>query len=574
MASKYIDTVAAGEPVTGYNLTLPQPQQQLTISIEPLPKTDTISEKTQHVTTPTTTTQKSIHEDDKHWSPSIPKSLSASTAANSAQEPPPPPPHKQEKQGWILTFLNSLKEGGTKGWLAVLGSFLIHCFVFAPTEFIFGIFEHHYQIVFPGASASSIAFVGTTGSGITYLTGFLSGIVADRVGYRPTAFIGAVIMAVSLILASFSTQLWHLYACHGVLFGFGASFAYTPAIAVPSQYFSLNRGLVIGLAVSGTGMGGFVLAPLTQALIEKLDVFWTLRIIAILTFVVCGLASLLIKEKKDADLQSPLANMDHQAGVSSRDQEQTLGGSSTDYGDTTVFEREPEQPDSIEQQQRREPEGPLKPSFFQSLHVLKDPQFLSLTLANVTVSIGYLVPLYFMQTYAVFIGLTPEQGALILGLANGSGFAGRVLLGLIADRVSNTKTLLFSAWATAFSVMVLWPIAKSFATLLIMGITFNVFAGCYISLVPVAVAESFGTQTIASMIGLMYAVGGIAIWVGSPLAGFILDSTLPNLSYTPVIWTAGASVLLAALFVTSWAIFHWRAIRTPAAGRLHTISTL
>ncbi|KAG0298545.1 hypothetical protein BGZ96_010591 [Linnemannia gamsii] len=468
----------------------------------------------------------------------------------------------------LVTLLANVKRGGTRGWLAVLGSFLIHCFVFAPTEFIFGIFEHHYQIVFPGASASSIAFVGTTGSGITYLTGFLSGIVADRFGYRPTAFIGTVIMAVSLVLASFSTALWHLYACHGVLFGFGASFAYTPAIAVPSQYFSLNRGLVIGLAVSGTGMGGFVLAPMTQALIDKLGVFWTLRIIALLTFVICGLASLLIKEKKDnLLLQEQLATT-----TTAHQKEQTLSGSSTDYGDMTVCEKDPEQ--LIELKQEQAPWTRGKPSFFQSLHVLKDPQFMSLTLANVTVSIGYLVPLYYMQTYAVFIGLTPEQGALILGLANGSGFAGRVLLGLIADRVSNTKTLLFSAWATAFSVMVLWFLAKSFGTLLLMGITFNIFAGCYISLVPVAVAESFGTQTIASMIGLMYAVGGIAIWVGSPLAGFILDSTLPNLSYTPVIWTAGVSVLLAAMFVTSWAVFHWRAIRTPAACRLQAINTL
>ncbi|KAG9070991.1 hypothetical protein KI688_008534 [Linnemannia hyalina] len=556
-------TPASEEPETTISSALPQ--QTLVISREPLPRTDTtISEKTQHAS-PTPISHKSFKDDnDKHgdhWSPST-----TSNPVNALE-----PPLEQEKQGWVATFLKSLNEGGTKGWLAVLGSFLIHCFVFAPTEFIFGIFEHHYQIVFPGASASSIAFVGTTGSGITYLTGFLSGTVADRFGYRPTAFVGTVIMAVSLILASFSTELWHLYACHGVLFGFGASFAYTPAIAVPSQYFSLNRGLVIGLAVSGTGMGGFVLAPMTQALIDKLGVFWTLRVIALLTFVICGLASFLIKEKKDDLLQQQLATtIAHQ-------EEHSLGGSSTDYGETTVCENDPEQP-SIEQMGQGQPQEPSatrkKPSFFQSLHVLKDPQFLSLTLANVTVSIGYLVPLYYMQTYAVFIGLTPEQGALILGLANGSGFAGRVLLGLIADRVSNTKTLLFSAWATAFSVMVLWSIAKSFGTLLLMGITFNIFAGCYISLVPVAVAESFGTQTIASMIGLMYAVGGVAIWVGSPLAGFILDSTLPNLSYTPVIWTAGVSVFLAAVFVTSWAIFHWRAIRTPTAGRLQTIDTL
>ncbi|KAI8597339.1 hypothetical protein EDD21DRAFT_418801, partial [Dissophora ornata] len=79
-------------------------------------------------------------------------------------------------------------EGSLKGWLAVLGSMLLHCFVFAPTEFIFGVFVLHYQNVFPNSTASAIAFVGTTGSAITYIAGFLSGMVADRFGFRPTAF--------------------------------------------------------------------------------------------------------------------------------------------------------------------------------------------------------------------------------------------------------------------------------------------------------------------------------------------------------------------------------------------------
>ncbi|KAF9187250.1 hypothetical protein BGZ49_004094, partial [Haplosporangium sp. Z 27] len=193
---------------------------------------------------------------------------------------------------------SSLLEGGSQGWLAVLGSFLIHCFVFAPTEFVFGVFVLHYQEAFPSSPASAIAFVGTTGSAITYIAGFLSGILADRFGFRPTAFAGSVIMALSLIGASFSTQLWHLYVTQGVLFGVGASFTYYPAIAVPSQYFTKNRGLAIGVAVSGTGFGGFGLAPLTNALIESVDIYWTLRILGIMIFVVCGGASMLIVEKK------------------------------------------------------------------------------------------------------------------------------------------------------------------------------------------------------------------------------------------------------------------------------------
>ncbi|KAF8940715.1 hypothetical protein BGZ58_005043 [Dissophora ornata] len=435
-------------------------------------------------------------------------------------------------------------EGSLKGWLAVLGSMLLHCFVFAPTEFIFGVFVLHYQNVFPNSTASAIAFVGTTGSAITYIAGFLSGMVADRFGFRPTAFVGSVIMTLSLILASFSTKLWHLYVTQGVLFGIGASLAYYPAIAVPSQYFVKNRGLAIGIAVSGTGLGGFALAPLTNALIDKVGIFWTLRILGLMIFVVCGGASFLIAERKE-HLEEQV--LDEEDDETIREQERTIA---------VDCEKGNENGTGGKQQ---------RPSFLQSLHVFRDPRFLSLTIAELAASIGYLIPLYYMQTYAVYIGLSAQQGALILGLSNGSGFVGRILLGLIADRLSNTKTLLFCCWATAFSVMVFWMVAKSFGTLLLMGMTFCLFSGAYVSLVPVAVAESFGTDTIASMIGLMYGTGGVAIWGGSPLAGYILDSTLPNLSYTPVIMTAGGSLVLGAICVTSWAYFHWRATRSVAS---------
>lgn len=39
-----------------------------------------------------------------------------------------------------------------------------------------------------------------------------------------------------------------------------------------------------------------------------------------------------------------------------------------------------------------------KPSFFRVLKVFKNAQFLSLTIAEFTASIGYLIPLYYMQS--------------------------------------------------------------------------------------------------------------------------------------------------------------------------------
>jgi predicted MFS family arabinose efflux permease len=79
--------------------------------------------------------------------------------------------------------------------------------------------------------------------------------------------------------------------------------------------------------------------------------------------------------------------------------------------------------------------------------------------------------------YAVHIGLSEDQGALILGLSNASSFVGRILLGIIADHISNTKTLLFCSWGCVISIMVFWTFAKSFGMLALMGTTFCLFIG-------------------------------------------------------------------------------------------------
>ncbi|KAF9998625.1 hypothetical protein BGZ79_007707 [Entomortierella chlamydospora] len=194
--------------------------------------------------------------------------------------------------------------------------------------------------------------------------------------------------------------------------------------------------------------------------------------------------------------------------------------------------REEDQLDDVE----KAPED--KPSFFAAVKVFKDPRFLSLSIAELIASIAFLIPLYYMQTYAVFVGISVERGALILGLSNGASFAGRITLGVISDYVSNAKVLLFCSWCTAFAVLVLWTVSRSFGPLLLMGLMFGFFGGGYISLVPVAVAQSFGTKEIASTIGLMYAGGGLGMLGGAPLAGFLLDITQPNTSYLPVTLTS------------------------------------
>jgi len=85
--------------------------------------------------------------------------------------------------------------------------------------------------------------------------------------------------------------------------------------------------------------------------------------------------------------------------------------------------------------------------------------------------------IHFITAYAVFIGLTPQKGAMILGVSNGASFTGRIALGILSDYISNAKILLLCAWMTAFAVTILWTFSTTFVTFLSMALIFGFFAG-------------------------------------------------------------------------------------------------
>lgn len=62
--------------------------------------------------------------------------------------------------------------------------------------------------------------------------------------------------------------------------------------------------------------------------------------------------------------------------------------------------------ESIEDELDEKPEASITEdkSFFEALKVFKDPQFLSLSIAELAASIGFLIPLYYMQSrFSLFL---------------------------------------------------------------------------------------------------------------------------------------------------------------------------
>lgn len=185
-----------------------------------------------------------------------------------------------------VLLLTDFPEGGF-GWFVVLASFVIYFWIFGITT-TFGVYQAHFfrSGAFNNATETEISWIGSIASGVVFLPGPFINSLIRFFGLYTLVIIGMLSCSFGFILASFGTQLWHLYLTQGVMFGLGGGLVFLSTISITSQYFEKRRGFANGIVVSGSGIGGLILAPLTNALISKLSLQWSQRIIG-LSMLVC-----------------------------------------------------------------------------------------------------------------------------------------------------------------------------------------------------------------------------------------------------------------------------------------------
>lgn len=91
--------------------------------------------------------------------------------------------------------------------------------------------------------------------------------LSTRFGFRTVACAGSVVAGLSFAVASLAMSVEFLYVFIGVLGGIGMGLVYVPAVVAVGFYFEKRRALATGIAVCGSGIGTFVLAPFTTWLL-------------------------------------------------------------------------------------------------------------------------------------------------------------------------------------------------------------------------------------------------------------------------------------------------------------------
>lgn len=376
-----------------------------------------------------------------------------------------------------------------RGWLVVVGAFLVNFCVFGIT-FSWGIFQDLYiQEIYAGQTDSfRVSFVGTLGSACIISTGLLVAPIVQRFGFRITMAIGTVLCPLGLILASFANELWQVYLSQGLLYGIGGALVFSPSISLSPQWFVKHRSLATGISVCGSGIGGLALSPLTQALLSQVGYRMALRYLGILVFGLLAIATVLCKARWPPKKDAKFVFID------------------TSILTTDVF-------------------------IFMGFGIL--------------VPFGYLTPFFLVPQYATSIGVSAGQSSVIVGVMSAFNAVSRVLLGFLADRYGRINTMFGCTFLAGIFTTVVWINAKSYGSLFAFGVLYGLTGGGFVSLLPTLAADLVGIKNLSTGLGMCYFSAMFGTLFGTPLAGILSD----RVGYTACIEFAGGMTILSSLVI-------------------------
>ncbi|EFE33205.1 uncharacterized protein ARB_07957 [Trichophyton benhamiae CBS 112371] len=193
---------------------------------------------------------------------------------------------REKKGGLPKDAIPSFPEGGFRAWLTVSGAAAALFVSFGWVNCI-ALFQANYEMnQLKGYPRSTISWITSMEFFFMMFMSPVAGRLFDRYGPRVPLLVGTVLHVLGLMMASISTKYYQFVLSQSVCSGIGASFIFNPAMAAPQTFFRERRGLIAGLTVAGSSLGGVIFPLMVQHLLPVVGFGWTMRICA---FLILGL---------------------------------------------------------------------------------------------------------------------------------------------------------------------------------------------------------------------------------------------------------------------------------------------
>jgi OFA family oxalate/formate antiporter-like MFS transporter len=391
------------------------------------------------------------------------------------------------------------------GWILVTVVFLISAVVWG-IQYTFGIFFTQFQDTF-GWSRATISLASTV-QVLLYSLSMIPSIRAiDRYNEHIVFSLGALLYGVGFALCSYVTHLWQLYLFYGVITGVACGIFFPALNTIISRWFTEKRGLALGIALAGVGVGTFLFPPIVQYLISKFgwpNAFTILGIASFAVLIVC--AQFIKRAPPGLNLNKP--------SVQSKQPEPII-------------------------------ENAAKPMTIRQ--VLKTREIYLILVGSTFV---------FFTVRAVLVHLVPHIqdvtssaviGALAISVIGISGTVGRVFMGIVQDRIGAKRSMMITITVLALAVLSL-SFIKLEAGFFIFALAFGFAYGGDLVQTPVIVANCYGAQNVGLVYAMVMTIGNIVGCATGPyLMGLVYDLTG---SYNIVFISIGIACLIGAYCVS------------------------
>lgn len=366
-------------------------------------------------------------------------------------------------------------------------------------NFAFGVYQELYDTMakeantpFTNATPAQIDLIGTLAIALMTIGAPFSTAWTKQYSPRRVVWVGGFVFALALFLASVSQALWQFILTQGLLLGIGTCLTYMPSVTVAPTWFSLHRGLAMGIILAGTGVGGVVWPLAFRSLIANVGFRNTLRITGGISLIIIWTSGLFLRWPDSYMTRLQTEN------------------TTTSRTTTSIFRL------------------PLV-----DWRVARTRKFFAHALGAALQSAAYYTPVFFFASFARTLGYSQSTSANFIAVSNAANAIGKIVIGHAADRMGRLNTLFLSTMISAISVLALWlpsslsTSASSSGSSLFIAFTvfYGIFASAYVSLFPISLVELFGVQNFASVNGVLYMVRGFATLLGTPVAGVLIRSS-------------------------------------------------
>lgn len=398
------------------------------------------------------------------------------------------------------------------GWVIVAVSFFALIVVFG-IRLSFAVFFVELVETFNWPRASTSLIFSTTM--ITFaLTSTLAGLALDRFGVRLTFGAGTLILSFGLFLSSRIQTFWQLVFAYGIVAGLGITIlGLALQASLIAKWFRKRRGMAIGIAFAGTGIGTLLITPGVEWIIRIAD--WRTAYLVLAGLAAAGFPAvvLLLRSKPEE-----------------------MGLQIDGDGDTAVL------PDPGTGQ----PEPPAVDWSFRS--AVRTPSFWLVMLAGFT-AIG---PVRMLTVHQMAIitdaGISRMTAAGTIGSAGLVTATVFILAGTLSDRIGRRFTYLLGSLSLAGAMVLLdtFTAPGMTAWLPVYVVLVGLGEGSRSSLVTAVAADLFPGNALGAINGTTGAMFGLGAAILPWLAGYIFDlrGTYTSAFWIAIIWIAVSTAAL------------------------------